>query len=169
MNDVTTVIRARRSIRSYKSGMEIPQQDIDLMLEAAMMAPSAGNRRPWEFVVVKSMEKREEIMQAHEYSHMLREASLGIVVCALPETQTGNLEGFWPQDCGAAIENLLLQAAALGYGTVWCGVYPIQKRVEALRRILDVASVPMAVIAVGVPDEQPKARGFYDREKVKYL
>lgn len=52
--EVTEPLRARRSIRKYKSGAEIPQQDIDLILEAAMIASSAEDSRPWEFVVIKS-------------------------------------------------------------------------------------------------------------------
>lgn len=167
--EVTEAIRARRSIRKYKSGAEIPQQDINLILEAAMLAPSAGNSRPWEFVVVKSKEKRQEIMKVHPYTRMLLDASLAVVVCGRPDLQAGNLEGFWPQDCGAAIQNLLLQSTALGYGTVWCGVYPIQERVEGICNVLGVTSVPLAVVAIGVPDEQPSARGFYDFERVKYL
>lgn len=166
---VTEAIRARRSIRKYKKDAEIPQQDIDLMLEAAMMAPSAGNSRPWEFVVVRSKEKHQEIMEVHPYTKMLADASLAIAVCGRPDLQAGFVEGFWPQDCGAAIQNILLQATALGYGTVWCGVYPIRERVDDLSRILDVTSVPLAVVAVGISDEQPNARGFYDKERVKYI
>lgn len=167
--DVTEAIRARRSIRKYKSDFEIPQSDIDLMLEAAMMAPSAGNSRPWEFVVIKSKEKREAITEIHQYAKMLPDASLAIAVCGRPDLQPGILDGFWPQDCGAAVQNLLLQATALGYGTVWCGVYPVQDRVDGVSRILGITSVPVAVIAIGKSDEQPKAHGFYDSERVKYV
>jgi len=167
--EVTEAIRARRSIRKYKSDAEIPQQDIDLMLEAAMMAPSAGNSRPWEFVVVKSKEKRQAIMEVHPYAKMLPEASLAIAVCGRPDLQPGILEGFWPQDCGASVQNILLQATALGYGTVWCGVYPVQERIDGVSKILDITSVPLAVVAIGISDEQPTARGFYDAELVKYI
>ena len=56
MNTLET-IRSRRSIRKYKPGVEIPNEDIKQILEAAMMAPSACNTRPWEFVVVKDRAK----------------------------------------------------------------------------------------------------------------
>lgn len=168
--NVTEAIRQRRSIRKFKHGAMIPQQDIDMMLEAAMMAPSAANSRPWEFVVVKNKDVFQEIMEVHPYTGMLADASLAIVVCGRPDLQTAPLlSGYWPQDCGAATENLLLQAAELGYGSVWCGAYPNQERVDGLRRVLDVTSVPVAVVAIGIPDEQPAARGFYDRERVKYI
>ena len=73
------------------------------------------------------------------------------------------------QDCGAAVENILLAAKELGYGTCWCGCYPLANRVEAMQKILDVESVPLAVVAVGRADEEPAARGYLDESRVKYL
>ena len=139
------------------------------MLEAAMMAPSACNTRPWEFVVVETEEIREQIMKSHPYTQMLKTASLAIVVCGRPDLQESVCVGFWPQDCGAAIQNLLLQAKELGYGTCWCGCYPVMERVKELQEILSVTSQPLAVIAVGEADEEPAARGFYDETRVKFL
>ena len=162
-------IRGRRSIRKYKEGLVIPDEDMHTILEAAMMAPSARNTRPWEFFVVTNREILEKFTEAHPYTTMLRTASAAIVVCGRPDLQEGVCAGYWPQDCGAAIENLLLQAKALGYGTCWCGCYPVMKRSEALQKILDVTSIPLAVIAVGKADEVPKARGFYDASRVKWI
>lgn len=160
------LIRARRSIRKYKAGEKIPREDIHTMLEAAMMAPSANNSRPWEFVVVESREVLEALMTAHPYTKMLTTASAAIVVCGRPDLQPG--KEFWPQDCGAAIENLLLQATELGYGTCWCGCYPVMERAEAIRKILQITSVPVAIVAVGVPNESPAPRGFFDPQRVIY-
>lgn len=162
-------IRSRRSIRKYKKGAVIPKEDIKQILEAAMMAPSACNSRPWEFVVVENQEKLQEIHAVHPYTSMLNTASLAIVICGRPDLQKGICEGFFPQDCGAAAQNILLAAAELGYGTCWCGVYPSESRVEDIRKILDVTSVPFAVIALGVPDDAPAARGFYDEARVTWI
>ena len=167
--NTSDAIRARRSIRKYKKGTVIPKEHIHQMLEAAMMAPSACNTRPWEFVVVETEEIREQIMKSHPYTQMLKTASLAIVVCGRPDLQESVCAGFWPQDCGAAIQNLLLQAKELGYGTCWCGCYPVMERVKELREILSVTSQPLAVIAVGEADEEPAARGFYDEARVKFL
>ncbi len=169
MNDITNVIRARRSVRKYKAGAEIPQDDLRLILEAAMMAPSACNTRPWEFVVIKSQDVREKITAIHPYTKMLPDASVGIVVCGLGEIQEGIAKGFWPQDCAAAIENMLLQATGLGYGSCWCGIYPSEQRVQAVKEIIGVKSTPVAVVAIGVAEEAPKQRGFYDESKVTYI
>ena len=166
--DCTQATRARRSIRKYKPGAPVPEEDIRLMLEAAMMAPSARNTRPWEFFVVEDPELKAKLRSAHPFASMLDTASLAIVVCGRPENQSGKAEGYWPLDCGAAVENLLLQATALGYGCCWCGCWP-SPRAAALQELLNTRSVPTALIAVGVPDEEPPARGFYEPEKVTWL
>ena len=100
---------------------------------------------------------------------MLHTASLAIVVCGRPDLQETICSAFWPQDCGAAIENLLLQATDLGYGTCWCGFYPVMERVEKLQNLLQVSSIPLAVVAVGKAEQNPDARGFFEPSKVTYL
>lgn len=162
-------IKSRRSIRKYKTDVKIPQEHVMLLLEAAMMAPSACNTRPWEFVVAESREVKEKIMGAMPFAQMLGTASLGIVVCGRPGVQEKVCPGFWPQDCAAAVMNILLAAKELGYGTCWCGCYPLEHRVEEMKRILDVNSVPLAVVAVGEADEAPAARGFLDERHVKWM
>ena len=117
--DCTQVIRARRSIRKYQPGAGVPREHVEQMLEAAMMAPSACNSRPWEFFVVEDAAVKDRLRAAHPCAAMLETAALAIVVCARPEEQEGKCGGFWPLDCGAAVENLLLQAQALGCGACW--------------------------------------------------
>lgn len=167
--NVTEAIRARRSIRKYQAGAVIPREHLRLMLEAAMMAPSACNTRPWEFVVAQSDGMKQQLASLHPYARHLTGASAGIVVCARPDCQEGIARGFFPQDCGAAIENLLLQAVELGYGGCWCGIYPHMARVEAFAQALGVQSRPLALVTLGVPAEAPKARGFYDESRVTFL
>lgn len=160
-------IRARRSVRKYKKGAVIPAEHIKSILEAAMMAPSAVNSRPWEFYVTDKREMLDKLMQAHPASRMLETASLAIVVCARPDLQPKH--NYWPQDCGAAIENILLQALDLGYGTCWCGCYPSEPRTSLVREVLGCESIPVAIIAVGKADESPAAKGYYDETRVKYF
>jgi nitroreductase len=167
--DATEAIRLRRSIRKFVPGAEIPGEHVQLMLEAAMTAPSACNTRPWDFTVVRSPELRERIAKVHPYARMVAKASLAVVVGARPDLLPRGMAEFWPQDCAAATENLLLQAVALGYGAVWCGVYPQKKRMDSIREIIGGESVPFNVIAVGVPDEAPAARGYYDPARVRTL
>ena len=166
--NVTEAIRNRRSIRKFQQGVHIPQEDLDLILEAAMMAPSARNTRPWVFVVVENREILEKFRDIQPYTGMMKTASLAIVVCGRPELQEGGNE-FWPQDCGAAIENILLQALELGYGTCWCGFYPVEDRVKGFQELLGVESIPVGAVAVGIAEEAPAARGYYDKSRVKYI
>lgn len=167
----TEAIRERRSIRKYKPGAEITQEQIELLLEAAMMAPSACHTRPWEFIVVRNREKLNAITAVHPHTKMLETASLAIVVCALPETQPegAKAHGFFPQDCGAATQNILLQAAELGLGSCWCGVYPKEGYIANVREILGITALPFNIIAIGVPDDTPKARGFFEESKIRYI
>ena len=168
----TELIRARRSVRRFKAGEPVQPEHLHLMLEAAMMAPSAQNLRPWEFLVVTNRELMEAITEVSPYTQMLKTASAAIVVCGLPKVQEGRCGAFWPEDCGAAIENLLLCALELGYGTCWCGLYPSDEgRYEAMAKLIgtDEGVIPMAVIAVGVADEEPAQRGYYDESRVKIL
>ena len=66
--NVTEAIRARRSIRKYKKGTVIPKEHIELILEAAMMAPSAGNTRPWEFIVIENRGILQKLTEINPYS-----------------------------------------------------------------------------------------------------
>lgn len=161
-------LRARRSVRKYKDD-PVPKEHIQKILEAAMFAPSACNTRPWEFVVVTNVEMRARIAARHPFAKHAAQSPAVIIACALPQEQRRVAEGFFPQDCGAAVENLLLQAAALGYGTCWCGVYPRERLMEMLREELQITSTPFALITLGVPDEQPAARGFYEEAKVRFV
>lgn len=162
-------IKSRRSIRKYDLETNVSREHITQMLEAAMMAPSACNTRPWEFVVVESREVKGKIMQVMPYTQMLATAPVAIVICGRPDLQKNICEGFWPQDCGAAAQNILLAAKDLGYGTCWCGCYPLTQRVEDMQKVLSVNSIPFAVIAVGKAGETPDARGFLDETRVTYL
>lgn len=162
--ECSEIIRKRRSVRKYKKGAPVPAEHIRLMLEAAVYAPSAVNSRPWEFYVTDKESTRQKLMQAHPSCKMLETASAAIVVCGRPDLQPGR--EYWPQDCGAAIENILLQAADLGYGTCWCGCYPTEPRTSNVREVIGCDSIPVAIIAIGVPDETPAAKGFYDESRV---
>ncbi len=168
--DVSQAIRARRSVRRYQPGVSIPKAHIEQMLEAAMCAPSAVNSRPWEYVVVESADTRAALTRIQPYCRSLPEASLGIVVCGLPGAwPDAPGEGFWPQDCGAAVENLLLEATGLGYGTCWCGLYPNRSYAEATAQLLGVTSTPVALVIVGKAAEEPTPKGHFDPAKVRYL
>jgi len=162
-------IEKRRSIRKYKPGVAVTKEQIDRLFTAAMLAPSACNSRPWEFIAVTKRETLNEIARIHPYAGMCRTASAAIIVVALP--QTGMPEGYFPQDCGAATQNILLEAAEMGLGTCWCGVYPKDERMPSFAELFGIAKpkIPFCVIAVGAPDENPAQRGFFEASKITYI
>jgi len=163
------LIENRRSIRKYKTGVKITREQINRLLGAAMMAPSACNSRPWEFIAVTKRETLNEIVRVHPYTKMCETASVAIIVVAVP--QTGNPEGYFPQDCAAATENILLEAVSMGLGACWCGVYPRDVRIESIRKIFNIPEpkIPFNVIAIGTPDEAPNRRGFFEDSRVTYI
>ncbi len=157
----------RRSIRKYTSE-DISENDEEKLLRAAMAAPSAGNQQPWHFIVIRNRKTMEGIQEFHPYASMLDHAPLAIVVCAEPGLE--KFPGFWPQDCSAATENLLIAAQDMGLGTVWLGVYPLEDRVEGARKMIGIPEsvVPMAIIAVGHPAESKEPSDRYDASRVHH-
>lgn len=164
MHELTAIL-ARRSIRAYTTRTVDPEQIEDL-LRAAMSAPSAGNERPWHFIVIRDRQLMETIPDIHPYSKMLREAPAAILVCGDPTLE--KYHGYWVQDCAAATENILVAATALGLGSVWLGVYPEQDRMVGLRKLLGIPEyiIPFAIIPVGYPDEQKEMVDRYEAERV---
>ena len=122
------IIMARKSVRSYTS-RPVEKEKVDIMLKAAMAAPSAVNKQPWSFIVIDDKEVLNHLAQVLPYAKMTAEAPMAIVVCGdLTKSLNGELGQYWMLDCSAASENLLLAAEALGLGAVWTAVYPEEQR-----------------------------------------
>jgi len=163
-------IENRRSIRKFNPEKPVTREQLNRLLEAAMMAPSACNSRPWEFIAVTKREVLDEIVRVHPYAGMCATATAAIIVVAIPQTKNVP-EGYFPQDCGAATQNILLEAASLGLGTCWCGVYPRDELIPSIRKIFNISEpkIPFNVIAIGTPAEAPQRRGFFEKSKVTYI
>jgi nitroreductase len=138
------------------------------LLRAAMSAPSAGNQRPWQFVVVANKDILRQVPSCHPYAYMVPGAPLAIAVCA--DFSLVTHKGYWAQDCSAATENLLLAAHALGLGAVWLGVYPMQDRVLGFRRLLGLPEhvVPLSLVPVGFPSESKAPADRFDPARIHY-
>ncbi|MCL2197830.1 MAG: nitroreductase family protein [Defluviitaleaceae bacterium] len=167
------IIKTRRSIRKYKP-TPVTAEQTQALLEAAMLAPSACNTRPWRFIAITSREMLDKLANTHPYAKMLHTAPLCIAIVALPKTQErdDNLpEGFYPQDCGAATQNILLQAEAMGLGSCWCGVHPKEATTKAIREALNIPDeeIPFCLIAIGKKDEAPKPRGKYEEDRITWI
>ena len=167
MTEIDWILK-RRSIRKFTE-QELTPEQIKLLLEAAMAAPSALNQRPWRFVVVQAQEQLAELRRALPFGKM--NAPCAIVVCGdLRSIRKAALERFWVQDCSAATQNILLAATGLGLGSVWCGVHPINTLEKAVRKILDIPTevIPLNVIFVGYPAEEKPARTQFSEKNVYF-
>lgn len=154
----------RKSVRTYlDKGVE--KEKIDLMLRAAMAAPSGRDVRPWEFVVVSDRAKLDSMAAALPYAKMLTKVRNAIVVCG-----DSAQSFYWYLDCSTAAQNILLAAEGLGLGAVWTAAYPYEDRMEVVRKHTNLPAniLPLCVIPFGYPatKEQPKQK--YDAKKIHY-
>lgn len=152
-NAVLRCISTRASVRQYTDA-QVSDGMIDTLLRAAMCAPTAVNRQPWAFVVLRDKAVRAKLAEAiPNAGDKLTNASVAIVVCGDSTRMFEPQPEFWVQDCSAATENLLLTAHAYGLGAVWCGLYPDMKRADIVREILglELRYLPLCVIPIGYP------------------
>jgi nitroreductase len=161
--DLFDAIHNRRSIRKYDPGPVAPDTIRDI-LRAAMMAPSAGNEQPWQFVVVTDRGKLAGIREIHPYAGMAAQAPLGILVCG--DLSLEKYPGFWVQDCAAAMQNLLLAAHGSGLGAVWTGIYPLEERIRGFRTLFELPAqvIPLGFAVMGFPAQKSPDR--YRAERV---
>ena len=162
-------IMTRTSIRQYKD-QPVEQEKVDILLKAAMAAPTAVNLQPWHFIVITD-KPTIDLLSGRQPTN----APLLIAVCGdtdkttMPDGKT-KLPDFWVEDVSAATENLLLAAHALGLGAVWTAVYPAMERVAEVANVLNCPQniVPMAVVRVGYPDEAPEPKDKFKEENISY-
>jgi nitroreductase len=166
------LLRARRSIRSY-TGQSVDKGSIELLIEAALRAPSSRNHQPWSFVVVDDRQLLEKLSLAKENgSAFLKKAPLGIVVCGDPAKSD-----VWVEDCAIAALLIQLEAQSLGLGSCWIQIR--ERRHDAgstaqsyLQKALGIPEEIMVacIISIGHPAEErtPVPAADLDRGKVNY-
>jgi len=167
MNTMEAIL-ARRSIRRYLD-KEVEKEKLNLLLEAAMAAPTAMNIKPWEFVVItepENLSKIRSVSPLGKYS-----APAAIVVCGNTSFfKHPMVSRFWVQDACAATQNILLAAVELGLGTVWVGVHPIKIFTDRISKILNLPNqvVPLNIIFIGYPAEEKPARTQFNSDRVHW-
>jgi len=167
MNPKLSSIFARRSVRRY-TDQAVSDGLVQDLLEAAMAAPSACAKDPWEFIVLRDAGLLGQVAGLLPNGPMLATAPLGFVVCGdLDRAHAGELS-YLLQDCSAAIQNLLLAASTLGLGAVWLGVHPRQERVDGLRELFQLPAniLPVSCIALGYPADTPAPRTRFSADYV---
>ena len=157
-------IMKRRSIRKY-TDETVTDEEIKGLLQMAMAAPSANDVRPWAFVVVRDLAKRQALAETHTWSTMCAQAPVVIGVLGDPSASD-----HWIEDCSAATENMLLAATAIDLGSVWVAIYPRQEREAWVRQILNIPANlrVLCLLPVGHPAESKPPRTRYEESKVHH-
>jgi nitroreductase len=156
----------RRSVRKFTDEV-VSDELIEELLHAAMSGPSACNKTPWEFYVVRNEEILHNFKDTSRFTKI--DAKLAIVVCGnLSRALPLKMSEYWLQDCSAATENILLRATDLGLGAVWCGVYPQKRGIKNVSKLLNLNSkqIPLNIIYLGYPVKEMVARDQYNEEWV---
>jgi nitroreductase len=167
MNTIEAIM-TRRSIHQFKD-TPVSDKQIKTILEAAMNAPSAGDGRPWEFVVVKDREKLNQLAdKIDEGNDMFKQAQAAIVI--LGDKSKEGFPGFYPQDCSCAGQNIYLAAHELGLGTVWIATWSVPPRINGVNEVVKTPDhpEPFAVFPIGVPAEELGPEYRYDDNMVHF-
>lgn len=172
--EVIEGIMSRRSIRNFIK-KKVEKKKIDIILEAGRRAPSAGNRQPWRFIVVRDPKSKNKLYNATWKQPWIKDADTLIIVATNPfdsweHVRYGDVGGDWKNiyllDVGASIENMLLAAHSLNLGAVWVGAMNKLPVFEVIgehkkEKKLEIISI----IAIGYPD--PKKLGKRTSRKNK--
>jgi nitroreductase len=159
----------RRSIREYND-TEVKKELLNVILLAAMHAPSFENRQPWHFIVVT-----DDLMLSYLRDNLLENIKINsravIIVCG--DTNRDNNKGWWIQDCAAATQNILLAVHSLELAASWYGLHPIKHLKELLKKVLHLPKniQPFSLITIGYPKDKISNNWIpsrFDKNKVHY-
>ena len=157
----------RTSVRKFLD-QAVETEKIDKMMRAAMAAPSAGNQQPWEYYVVTDKTKLEELSATSPYAGFTKEAPLAFVACYRKDCK---IPLYAQIDLSASVENVLLEADALGLGAVWIGTAPLEERMEKVKQVLSIPDnlEAFAVIPCGYPVKVNAQQDRYDESRIHYV
>jgi nitroreductase len=156
--DAIKAIKTRRSVRMY-TGEAVSEEALNTILDCGRWAPSAGNRQPWRFIVIRSSEVKKRLSRLFPQGAFMEDAPLAIAVIIYPAGSSHPVE-----DGAAATQNMLLAAHALGLGACWVGSYNNTNEPGA-KELLGVPQEQriLSVIVIGHAAETPsKARKGLD-------
>ena len=153
-------VGARRSTRAYLA-RAVPPEMLQRILEAANLAPSAGNLQSYEIFAVTNKRKREDLARAAREQIFIAGAPVVLVFAkhpALSEERYGaRAESLYSiQDATIACAFAQLAAAAQGLGSCWIGAFDA----EEVRKIVGAPRgvTPVSMLPIGYASERPKDR-----------
>ena len=165
--DVLTVIKTRQRIRKFTE-KPVSEHMVTAILSAGMCAPTAKDKRPYHFIVVRDKGVLSMLARHNSNAAMLEISAGAIIICG-DKTREG-IKEFLYADCAAAAQNILLSIHGLGLGGVWCGVVPNSDWRKLLIEQLSLPHKvePISVIAFGWPDEEKELRPRWETAMVHY-
>lgn len=154
--DCIEAIHRRRSIRKFKN-IDIGKENIDILLNAAQAAPSAGNMQGRDFIIVSDRTIKRELVTAAHNQHFIASAPIIIVAVANIKRSSSRYgtrgELYATQDATASVMNIMLAATNIGLGTCWIGAFDENMVRDILK--IPINERPVAMIPVGYSDENP--------------
>lgn len=161
-------IEQRQSIRKYKN-ISVEKEKIIELLKSAMNAPTARNTQEWKFKVITNKEALNNMVHLSPYTSMMQEAPCAILVIA-DLTKAINIE-YGLINCAAAIENMLIEATNQGLGTCWCGIAPIEERINNFKKYFELTEdeYPVGVVAIGYSNESKPLVDRFNPLNISYL
>ncbi|MFW9814217.1 MAG: nitroreductase family protein [Candidatus Thorarchaeota archaeon] len=167
------IVTKRRSIRKYKD-IEIPDEHIRQMIEAARLAPSTNNTQPWRFVVVKDPETIGLLSLVAGGQKFIASAKAVVIAIANKAASCcpGNPSMWHVQDTMIATEHVVLAATALGYGSCWVAMLDSRNSqhivtIKQALRIPESADI-VALVTLGVPDEVPSSKSTLTLDEIGF-
>jgi nitroreductase len=147
------LIKNRYSVRSYKPDL-VEEHKLAQVLDAARLAPTACNLQPFQFIVISTAGRKEELKRIYSRD-FFTEAPLVICVCALPAQAWSRRDGknYSYVDAAIAMDHLILAATELGLGTCWIAAFDPDAAREVLK--LPDRVEPVAFTPLGYPVETP--------------
>lgn len=162
-NDMLNFLLTRRSIRRFKPD-PVPDELLIKILDVARYAPSARNSQPWAFIVVKDPEIKKKLANVHIWAKPLENAPVGVVIACNNEVSPESYQ----VDCANATMQLMLAAHAVGLGSVWLQTL---RNISEVQEIIGLPKnyVPIAMLALGFPNETPMAKKRKELKEIVYL
>ena len=154
--ELKEIIEKRESVRNYEDRV-VPKEKLERILDAARLAPSASNRQPWKFIVVKEKKRRQELAEAANGQTFVGQAAVVIVAVATrPEHIMSCGVPSHPVDLAIALDHMTLAAVDEGLGTCWIGAFSQDK----VKKLLDIPEeyTVVALLPLGFPAQKRKMK-----------
>ncbi|MFW6230707.1 MAG: nitroreductase family protein [Nanoarchaeota archaeon] len=168
--DVREAIKTRRSVKKYLD-KAVPDNIIGSIVEAGSLAPSAGNKQPWKFIVIKDPDTRENVARHCKEQYWMTKAPVHIAVVSdesMMEKFYGKRAGFYSvQSCSAAAENMLIMAHGQGLGACWVSGFDDMELANDLG--LPSGSRVQVVMTLGYPTKEIRRKTTRPLNEVLYL